>query len=103
MSSCTIFAGFMPAAMKGKRLLPEEGIEQYLQSCLSRMGSAYFQTPRDTIKDFISLLNVLPDQNRFCRVGGGISFKESRPRTSLTVDASVSAATADEDLASFKL
>lgn len=43
-------------------LLPREGIEHYLASCHERMGSAYFQTPRETIKDFVGLLNVL-EQN----------------------------------------
>ena len=40
-------------------ILPDKGIERYLQSCHERMGSAYFQTPRETIKDFVGLLNVL--------------------------------------------
>ena len=43
-------------------LLPEEAIVAYLESCQKRMGAAYFQTPRETIKDFIGLLNVL-EQN----------------------------------------
>lgn len=44
------------------QLLPKEGIERYLRSCHERMGAAYFQTPRETIKDFVGLLNVL-EQN----------------------------------------
>lgn len=47
---------------ESKSPLPEEAIEAYLQSCAQRMGAAYFQTPRETIKDFIGLLNIL-DQN----------------------------------------
>jgi len=42
--------------------IPEAGIVAYLASCQKRMGAAYFQTPRETIKDFIGLLNVL-EQN----------------------------------------
>jgi hypothetical protein len=38
--------------------LPEVAIEAYLQSCAQRMGAAYFQTPRETIKDFVGLLSV---------------------------------------------
>jgi len=45
-----------------ERLLPEAGIVAYLESCRRRMGSAYFQTPRETVRDFIGLLNVL-EQN----------------------------------------
>lgn len=43
-------------------LLPDDGLVAYLESCHARMGSAYFQTPRETIKDFVGLLNVL-EQN----------------------------------------
>lgn len=43
-------------------LLPEKAIEAYLQSCHERMGAAYFQTPRETVKDFVGLLNVV-EQN----------------------------------------
>lgn len=43
-------------------LLPEAGIERYLASCQRRMGAAYFQTPRETIKDFVGLLSVI-EQN----------------------------------------
>lgn len=44
---------------EAKYALPNAGLEAYLQSCQQRMGQAYFQTPRETIKDFIGLLNVL--------------------------------------------
>lgn len=42
-----------------KQLIPDEGIVAYLQQCKARMGAAYFQTPRDTVKDFVGLLNML--------------------------------------------
>jgi hypothetical protein len=45
-----------------ERLFPEEAIVAYLESCQQRMGAAYFQTPRETIKDFVGLLAVL-EQN----------------------------------------
>jgi hypothetical protein len=45
-----------------KWLIEDEGIAAYLASCQKRMGAAYFQTPRDTVKDFVGLLNVL-EQN----------------------------------------
>ncbi|MFN3149213.1 ATP-binding protein [Bremerella sp.] len=41
------------------QLIPNEGIEGYLNDCNARMGAAYFQTPRDTVKDFVNLLNML--------------------------------------------
>ena len=45
-----------------KYRIPDEGIEVYLKDCNQRMGSAYFQTPRDTVKDFVNFLNML-EQN----------------------------------------
>ena len=29
------------------------------------MGAAYFQTPRDTVKDFVNLLNILEQDRTF--------------------------------------
>lgn len=49
-------------AQNEEAILPEDGIVAYLESCQRRMGAAYFQTPRETIKDFVGLLNVL-EQN----------------------------------------
>jgi hypothetical protein len=45
-----------------RQLIPDEGIKEYLQDCHERMGVAFFQTPRDTVKDFVDLLNAL-EQN----------------------------------------
>src|SRR5690606_31130473 len=45
-----------------KYLIPDEGIASFLEYCYQRIGAACFQTPRDTIKSFVGLLNVL-DQN----------------------------------------
>lgn len=42
-----------------RQLIPDEGIVAYLQNCSARMGAAYFQTPRATVKDFVGLLNML--------------------------------------------
>lgn len=45
-----------------KYLLPDEGIVEYLKLCNERMGAAFFQSPRDTVREFVGLLNVL-EQN----------------------------------------
>lgn len=42
-----------------EQILPNAAIVAYLDSCHQRMGASYFQTPRETIKDFVGLLNVL--------------------------------------------
>ncbi len=47
-------------------LIPDEGIASYLQHCQQRMGASYYQTPRETVKDFTGLLQILeqhPDQS----------------------------------------
>ncbi|RJQ75949.1 ATP-binding protein [Amycolatopsis panacis] len=43
-------------------LVPDEALAAFMQHCASRIGDAYFRTPRNTIKEFVNLLAVL-DQN----------------------------------------
>lgn len=40
-------------------LIPDEKITRYIKDCDRRMGAAAYQTPRDTVKDFVGLLNVI--------------------------------------------
>jgi hypothetical protein len=47
---------------KDRYLLPEHGVESFMEHCHKRIGEAYFRTPRTTITAFIGLLAVL-DQN----------------------------------------
>lgn len=91
-------------------LLPREGIERYLQSCHERMGAAYFQTPRETIKDFVGLLNVL-EQNPnsdWSALIGEIKTLAGKEELGEPIDEDDAAPTsgssdADDDLVSFKL
>ena len=53
-----VFAGGDPASY----LLPDDALEAFMHHCASRIGDAYFRTPRTTIKEFVNLLAVL-DQN----------------------------------------
>jgi hypothetical protein len=43
-------------------LIPDEGVQAFMAQCAKRVGDAYFRTPRNTIKEFLSLLAVL-EQN----------------------------------------
>lgn len=43
-------------------LVPDQALTAFMQHCASRIGDAYFRTPRNTIKEFVNLLAVL-DQN----------------------------------------
>ncbi|HQL71862.1 MAG TPA: DUF2791 family P-loop domain-containing protein, partial [Phycisphaerae bacterium] len=84
-----------------KYIVPDQAIEAYLKSCDQRMGSAYFQTPRETIKDWVGLLNVVqanPSADWQALIGE-ISTSQVE-----SVDPSVAAAKDEgDDLASFKL
>jgi len=91
-------------------LLPRGGIERYLQSCHERMGAAYFQTPRETIKDFVGLLNVL-EQNPgadWSALIGEIRTVAGQEELGDPIDDDEAAnspksSDADDDLVSFKL
>jgi hypothetical protein len=53
-----IFAAGDPA----KYLVPDEGLDAFMEHCSKKVGEAYFRTPRTTIKSFVQLLAVL-EQN----------------------------------------
>ncbi len=40
-------------------LLPDEALKSYMSHCESRIGDAYFRTPRTTVKEFLDLLALL--------------------------------------------
>jgi hypothetical protein len=86
----------------GRYLLPDSGVEQYLQSCKQRLGSAYFQTPRDTVKDFVGLLNVLAQNPRvdYQTLIGQIKTTQVQTQDDAVAHPAVEA---DDGLTSFKL
>jgi hypothetical protein len=51
-------------------LIPDEGLQAFLEHCSRRLGESYFRTPRTSITAFVNLLSVL-DQNP------GASWRES--------------------------
>lgn len=53
-----VFAGGDPSS----HLVPDDALEAFMNHCKSRVGDAYFRTPRNTIKEFVNLLAVL-EQN----------------------------------------
>ncbi|MBM3552138.1 MAG: ATP-binding protein [Alphaproteobacteria bacterium] len=40
-------------------LVPDEALHAFMEHCASRIGEAYFRTPRNTVKAFVDLLAVL--------------------------------------------
>jgi len=87
---------------QARYLLPDDGIEQYLRSCQERLGSAYFQTPRETVKDFVGLLNVMAQnpQADYKTLIGSITTKQVQIQDEAVANPSKDA---DGELASFKL
>ncbi|MBD3881627.1 ATP-binding protein [Phormidium tenue FACHB-886] len=89
-------------------LLPDAGIQAFMEHCLTRIGEAYFRTPRNTIKAFIDLLSVL-EQNKQVSWKDLVSQvnldRESNPDLlpSQNGKAALSDRMEDDDLASFRL
>ncbi|MEW5838205.1 MAG: ATP-binding protein [Pseudomonadota bacterium] len=81
--------------------LPDHGIESFMKHCSSRIGDAYFRTPRTTITAFINLLAVL-EQNPgtdWSTLLGSVSIKaDDGGVADFVVETEV-----DEEFASFKL
>lgn len=44
---------------ESKYLVPDEALEAFLKHCSNAIGSAYFRTPRNTIKAFLNMLSLL--------------------------------------------
>jgi hypothetical protein len=83
-------------------LLPDQGIEAYLLSCRERLGAAYFQTPRETVKDFVGLLNVLAQnpQADYKALIGSIKTVQAQSQDEAVANPSPET---DDGLSSFKL
>ena len=45
-----------------EQALPDEALTSFMNHCSSRIGDAYFRTPRNTVKEFVNLLTIL-EQN----------------------------------------
>lgn len=97
-----VFAGGDPAAY----LLPDAALTAFMTHCSTRIGDAYFRTPRTTIKEFVNLLAVL-DQNPGADweslVGGVTIEAESNPDLAPLPDEGEQADAGGDELATFRL
>jgi hypothetical protein len=50
-----VYAGGDPA----RYLVPDEALTAYMAHCATRIGDAYFRTPRETVRGFLDLLALL--------------------------------------------
>jgi hypothetical protein len=91
-----------------KIIVPDEGIVATLQKANETLGAEYFRTPRDVVRSFVGLLNLLEQNpgktwqellgsNTFEKSSGPISAEEE------VLTAGGAPEDKDDDLASFKL
>jgi P-loop Domain of unknown function (DUF2791) len=85
-----------------KYLIPDEAIRAFMEHCATRLGEAYFRTPRTTITAFINFLAVL-EQNPTADWRALIGALEVEPDTGGAADISDTASDGDDELASFRL
>ncbi|HLP60966.1 MAG TPA: ATP-binding protein [Candidatus Deferrimicrobium sp.] len=84
-------------------LLTDEGLHAFMEHCHTRIGDAYFRTPRNTIVSFINLLAIL-EQNPT------VSWQDLLGKIEVEIDTTPDlekmnpdGENNDDDLASFKL
>jgi hypothetical protein len=95
-----------------KYLVPDEALEAFMHHCSTRIGDAYFRTPRNTVTAFVSLLSVL-EQNAEASwqdlLGAVNIVTERNPDLEGEIDddatppAAAPAAGEDDDLATFRI
>ncbi|MPW21412.1 ATP-binding protein [Paraburkholderia sp. CNPSo 3157] len=86
-----------------KALVPEEAIPAFMAHCATRLGEAYFRTPRTTITAFINFLAVLeqnPSADWRELIGGLDIERDTGGAADIVNDA---APDSDDELASFRL
>ncbi|MDE0802948.1 MAG: ATP-binding protein, partial [Acidimicrobiales bacterium] len=82
-----VYAGGDP----DRYLVPDEALTAFMSHCATRIGDAYFRTPRTTIKEFVNLLAIL-DQNV------GVSWSELIDRVELAPETNLDLAPLDDDV-----
>jgi len=91
-----------------KIIVPDEGIIATLQKANETLGAEYFRTPRDVVRSFVGLLNLLeqnPGKTWQELLGANTFQKSSAPMSTEEEILAIGAAPddKDDDLASFKL
>lgn len=92
-----------------KVLTPDEAILAVLAKANEQLGADFFRTPRDVVRSFVGLLNILeqnPGQTWQSVLGSTGVFQ--KPQAPMTTEEEVATGAApvpedEEDLASFKL
>lgn len=89
----TVFAGGENAA----ELIDDDGLHAFMEHCNKTIGSAYFKTPRETVRAYVNLLSMLEQYPEK-------SWQDFISQISLQEDAdNAGAGDAPDDLESFRL
>lgn len=92
------------AGVEDAYLVPDEGIEAFMEHCSQKIGEAHFRTPRSSVKAFVNMLAALeqnPQVSWSDLVGGLELDREQNPDlVPLELD---EPGDADDELAAFKL
>ena len=84
----------------GDNQVPDEALTSFMTHCSTRIGDAYFRTPRNTVKEFVNMLSVL-EQNPgadWRDLVGSVQPEDDGDLDSETVEMDE-----DDELVSFKL
>jgi hypothetical protein len=81
-----------------KYLLPDDGLQRFMDHCEKRIGESYFRTPRTTITAFVNLLSVLEQnpQADWRELLEGVTVSDDSHAESSDIEGA-------EELASFRL
>jgi len=85
--------------------LPDASLEAFMAHCSSRIGEAYFRTPRNTVTAFVNMVAVL-QQNpgiEWTDLIEKIEVREDRGDDMADIDEHDAATSVDDDLAAFRL
>lgn len=88
----------------GKMLVGQDGMIKFMKFCERRLGSEHFLTPRDTVKQFTGLLNVLaqnPDQSLESLLSAEAA--EPRPAPAVVQSSQTSSINDEDELVKFTL
>lgn len=89
--------------------LPDDAIKAFLKHCNERIGAAYFQTPRNTIRAFLDLLSVLEQHQHLTweELLGQIRIEAEEnteaPETETGDESAPVSSGGDDELSSFRL
>jgi hypothetical protein len=80
--------------------VPDEALTSFMTHCSTRIGDAYFRTPRNTVKEFVNMLSVL-EQNPGADWRGLVGSVQ--PEDDGDLDSEMVEMDDDDELVSFKL